>query len=156
MDSDIVGALQRTFATFQHQSELQSYFLFSVTLLERFLEHKLHWFSVFIECKESETEDFQHNTKIVKTTANAHVVTTLCPRSLPIHILMNSVILSNNVLQSLQHRGHVLQSVVVAKTDPGTIDARNVWCCGEGYFVQKRFAEKVRKLRQNVNRDKSA
>ena len=32
---------------------------------------------------------------------------------------MNSVILRNNVLQSLQHRGHVLQSVVVAKTDPG-------------------------------------
>ena len=36
MDSDIVGALQRTFATLQHQSELKSYFLFSVTLLERF------------------------------------------------------------------------------------------------------------------------
>ena len=117
MDSDIAGALQRTFATFQHQSELKSYFLFSVTLLERFLEHKLH--SVFIECKESEMEDFQHNTN-VKTTANAHVVTPLCPGSIPIYILMNSVILRNNVLQSLQHRGHVFQSVVVAKTDPGT------------------------------------
>ena len=35
------------------------------------------------------------------------------------YILMNSVILRNNVLQSLQHRGHVLQSVVVAKTEPG-------------------------------------
>ena len=29
--------------------------------------------------------------------------------------------------------------------------------CGEGgYFGQKKFAEKVRKSRQNVNRDKSA
>ena len=83
MDSDIVGALQRTFATLHHQSELKSYFLFSVTLLERFLEHKLH--SVFIECKESETEDFQYNTN-VKATANAHVVTPLCPRSLPLYI----------------------------------------------------------------------
>ena len=85
MDSDIAGALQRTFATLQHQSELKSYFLFSVTLLERFLEHKLNCFSVFIECKESETEDFQYNTN-VKTTANAHVVKPLCPRSLPIYV----------------------------------------------------------------------
>ena len=36
------------------------------------------------------------------------------------------------------------------------IHAKNVWCCGDGYFGQKKFAEKVRKLRQNVNRDKSA
>ena len=36
------------------------------------------------------------------------------------YILMNSVILRNNVLQSPQHRGHVLQSMVVAKTEPGT------------------------------------
>ena len=31
-----------------------------------------------------------------------------------------------------------------------------MWCCGEGYFGQKKIAEKVRKSRQNVNRDKSA
>ena len=36
------------------------------------------------------------------------------------------------------------------------IHAKKVWCCGEGYFGQKKFAQKVRKLRQNVNRDKSA
>ena len=36
------------------------------------------------------------------------------------------------------------------------IYAKNVWCCGEGYFCQKKIAEKVRKSRQNVNRDKSA
>ena len=36
------------------------------------------------------------------------------------------------------------------------IHAKNVWCYGEGYFGQKKFAEKVRKSRQNVNRDKSA
>ena len=36
------------------------------------------------------------------------------------------------------------------------IHAKNVWCCGEGYFGQKKIAEKVRKSRQNVNRDKSA
>merc|ERR1711948_135171 len=41
-----------------------------------------------------------------------------CPRSLQMYILMDSVVLSNNVPQSLQHRGHVLHSVVVAKTDP--------------------------------------
>ena len=35
------------------------------------------------------------------------------------------------------------------------IHAKNVWCCGEGYFCQKKFAEKVRKSWQNVNRDKS-
>ena len=73
-------------------------------LLERFLEHKLQIFNTIQMSKHS---------------ANAHVVTPLCPRSLPIYILMNSVILRNNVLQSLQHRGHVLQSMVVAKTDPG-------------------------------------
>ena len=37
-----------------------------------------------------------------------------------------------------------------------SIHAKNVWCCGEGYFGQTKFAEKVRKSRQNVNRDKSA
>ena len=37
-----------------------------------------------------------------------------------------------------------------------SIHAKNVWCCGDGYFGQKKFAEKVRKSRQNVNRDKSA
>ena len=37
-----------------------------------------------------------------------------------------------------------------------SIHAKNVWCCGEGYFGQKKIAEKVRKSRQNVNRDKSA
>ena len=36
------------------------------------------------------------------------------------------------------------------------IHAKNVWCCGEGYFGQKKIAEKVRKSQQNVNRDKSA
>ena len=36
------------------------------------------------------------------------------------------------------------------------IHAKNVWCYGEGYFGQKKIAEKVRKSRQNVNRDKSA
>ena len=36
------------------------------------------------------------------------------------------------------------------------IHAKNVWCCGEGYFGQIKFAEKVRESRQNVNRDKSA
>ena len=36
------------------------------------------------------------------------------------------------------------------------IHAKNVWCCGEGYFGQKKIAEKVQKSRQNVNRDKSA
>ena len=36
------------------------------------------------------------------------------------------------------------------------IHAKNVWCCGEGYFGQKKKAEKVCKSRQNVNRDKSA
>ena len=36
------------------------------------------------------------------------------------------------------------------------IHAKNVWCCGEGYFGQKKLAENVRKSRQNVNRDKSA
>ena len=36
------------------------------------------------------------------------------------------------------------------------IHAKNVWCCGEGYFGQNKFAEKVRKSRQNVDRDKSA
>ena len=36
------------------------------------------------------------------------------------------------------------------------IHAKNVWCDGEGYFGQKKFAEKVRKSRQNVDRDKSA
>ena len=38
----------------------------------------------------------------------------------------------------------------------GGIHAKNVWCCGEGYFGQNKFAEKVRKSRQNVDRDKSA
>ena len=33
---------------------------------------------------------------------------------------------------------------------------KNVWCCGEGYFGQKKFAEKVRKSRQKVNSDKSS
>ena len=36
------------------------------------------------------------------------------------------------------------------------IHAKNVWCGGKGYFGQKKIAEKVRKSRQNVNRDKSA
>ena len=36
------------------------------------------------------------------------------------------------------------------------IHTKNVWCCGEGYFGQNKFAEKVRKSRQNVDRDKSA
>ena len=36
------------------------------------------------------------------------------------------------------------------------IHAKNVWCGGEGYFGQKKFAEKVRKSRQNINRNKSA
>ena len=36
------------------------------------------------------------------------------------------------------------------------IHAKNVWWCGEGYFGKKKFAEKVRKSRQNVNRNKSA
>ena len=36
------------------------------------------------------------------------------------------------------------------------IHAKNVWCCGGGYFGLKKFAEKLRKSRQNVNRDKSA
>ena len=35
------------------------------------------------------------------------------------------------------------------------IHAKNVWCCGEGYFGQNKFAGKVRKSRQNVDRDKS-
>ena len=39
---------------------------------------------------------------------------------------------------------------------PLSIHAKNVWCCGEGYFGPKIIAEKVRKSRQNVNRDKSA
>ena len=33
---------------------------------------------------------------------------------------------------------------------------KNVWCGGEGYFGPKKIAEKGRKSRQNVNRDKSA
>ena len=36
------------------------------------------------------------------------------------------------------------------------IHAKNVWYYGEGYFGQKKIAEKVRKSRHNVNRDKSA
>ena len=36
------------------------------------------------------------------------------------------------------------------------IHAKNVWCCGEGYFGQKKIVEKVRKSRHNVNRDKRA
>ena len=42
------------------------------------------------------------------------------------------------------------------QTGQKTIHAKNVWCCGEGYFGQKQIAERVRKSRQNVNRDKSA
>ena len=38
----------------------------------------------------------------------------------------------------------------------GGIHENNAFCCGDGYFGQKKIAEKVRKLRQNVNRDKSA
>ena len=34
------------------------------------------------------------------------------------------------------------------------IHAKNVWCCGEGYFGKKKIAGKVRKSRQNVNREK--
>ena len=35
-----------------------------------------------------------------------------------------------------------------------SIHAKNVWCCGEGYFGQKKFTEKVRKSRQKcVNRE---
>ena len=33
---------------------------------------------------------------------------------------------------------------------------KNVWWCREGYFGQKKIAEKVRKSQQNVNRDKRA
>ena len=40
--------------------------------------------------------------------------------------------------------------------DDEDIHGKNVWCCGDGYFGQKKIAEKVRKSRQNVNRDKSA
>ena len=36
------------------------------------------------------------------------------------------------------------------------IHPKKDFCCGDGYFGQKEFAEKVRKSRQNVNRDKSA
>ena len=36
------------------------------------------------------------------------------------------------------------------------IHPKRDFCCGDGYFSQKKFAEKVRKSRQNVNRDKSA
>ena len=36
------------------------------------------------------------------------------------------------------------------------IHPKKDFCCGDGYFGQKKFAEKVRKSRQNVNRDKSA
>ena len=42
------------------------------------------------------------------------------------------------------------------KHPPTHIHAKNVWCCGEGYFGQNKIAEKERKSRQNVNRDKSA
>ena len=41
-------------------------------------------------------------------------------------------------------------------THRASIHAKNVWCCGDGYFGQKKIAEKVRKSRQNVNCDKSA
>ena len=37
-----------------------------------------------------------------------------------------------------------------------TIHPKKDFCCGDGYFGQKKFAEKVRKSRQNVNCDKSA
>ena len=36
------------------------------------------------------------------------------------------------------------------------IHPKKDFCCGDGHFGQKKFAEKVRKSRQNVNRDKSA
>ena len=62
---------------------------------------------------------------------------------------MNSVILSNNVLQSLQHRGHVLQSMVVAKTDPGIQgkcflknNSEDMIVCQRGSFVNDNLSEK--------------
>ena len=36
------------------------------------------------------------------------------------------------------------------------IHEKKDFCGGDGYFGQKKLAEKVRKSRQNVNRDKSA
>ena len=36
------------------------------------------------------------------------------------------------------------------------IHEKKDFCGGDGYFGQKNLAEKVRKSRQNVNRDKSA
>ena len=36
------------------------------------------------------------------------------------------------------------------------IHGKKDFCGGDGYFGQKKLAEKVRKSRQNVNRDKSA
>ena len=38
----------------------------------------------------------------------------------------------------------------------GSIHEKKDFCGGDGYFGQKKLAEKVRKSRQNVNRDKSA
>ena len=54
-------------------------------------------------------------------------------------------------------RNHVRSHLVESEPgEPNHIHAKNVWCYGEGYFGQKNIAEKVRKLRQNVDRDISA
>ena len=63
----------------------------------------------------------------------------------------------SNIISSTSHTSQMIFPVPdTPNPNVKYIHAKNVWCCGDGYFGQKKFAEKVRKSRQNVNRDKSA
>ena len=46
--------------------------------------------------------------------------------------------------------------LISTSISPDIIHEKKDFCGGDGYFGQKKLAEKVRKSRQNVNRDKSA